>query len=360
MSKKKKILFILIASFLSGMLSFVFCEIVFRLLLFGNVSFMQKFRDPKLYGDWASDADDDCWLLGHRFEKFPPPQKTHPILGWSRNLAHDSYLHRFAAEAGTRQSVLLYGDSFAKCEGLPEEKCFEGILNQDEEFSRDHFLLNYGAGGYGMDQIYLLFKNSIDLYENPFVVMSLMTLDMDRVVLSVRGGQKPYLELIDGGLELRGVPIDPDSEHFFRTRKPRIPSYLWRLFLHGNVLPQKWHDSLIGTKEKQEKKIAINRKILEEIHNKLEDKKIPYVFAVFHPYWAIEQGDNWRDDFLRNFLEENRIPYIWAKDIISNDIQTNHKKLDEYFLQGGGHPNSYQYQIVAKEIKKYVLQPNAF
>jgi len=189
--------------------------------------------------------------------------------------------------------------------------------------------------------------------------MSLMTLDLDRVVLSVRGGQKPYFELVDSQLEVLGVPIDPDSEHYFQTHKPRIYSYLWRLLVYGNVLPQKWRDSLINEKEKRDKKIAINKKILEEIHNKLEEKKIPYIFVIFHAYWTIKQGDNWRDKFLRNFLEENKIPYIWSKDIIENDIKTSGKKLEEYFLQGAGHPNSYQFQLVAKEIKKYVLQPDA-
>ena len=95
----------------------------------------------------------------------------------------DDSKYRSASYINNRRSVLLYGDSFTGC--YSKGDCFEHILNGDEIFSKNNMLLNYGVGGYGVDQIYSRFKNSVDKYNNPFVVMSLMTLDLDRSILTV-------------------------------------------------------------------------------------------------------------------------------------------------------------------------------
>ena len=77
--------------------------------------------------------------------------------------------------------------------------CFEEILNGDPEFSRENYLLNYGVAGYGVDQIYLLFEQSLELYRRPLVVVSLLRTDLDRTILS---DQKPHFEPHEGKLVL--------------------------------------------------------------------------------------------------------------------------------------------------------------
>ena len=69
------------------------------------------------------------------------------------------------------------------------------------------------------------------------MVFSLMPHDLDRSVLSVRIGQKPYFELVDGRLELRGVPVEPSAEAYFANHPPRIRSYLWAMLVHSRALP---------------------------------------------------------------------------------------------------------------------------
>ncbi len=354
MTRKKKILFVFAAIFLSVFLTFSVFEIVFRILLYSEVEFMEKYRDPKLYADWFS--DDECWLLYYHLEKkYPPPERTHPLLGWWRSFNPETYEHVDAKKIEDRQPVLFYGDSFARCHGVEAEQCFEGLLNNDPAFNQDHYLLNYGVGGYGTGQIYLVFDKSLDLYEKPFVIMSLMTFDMDRVVLSVRGGQKPYFEVNNEELELKGVPIEADAEHYFATHKPGIVSYLFRLMIYGNVLPDSWSRTLKGENAKTEEKKIINRKIFESILAKLDERNLDYLFVVFHAMWSFQNEEDWRDAFLRDFFKKKQVPNLWAKEIVKRDMNEKQKKIQDYFQANGGHPNPYHIKLISDEIKTIIL-----
>ena len=177
------------------------CEVGFRTLLFSQVAFMERFREPNLYTDYFS--DDDWWKLYYAFNK--PANDTakqpHSLLGWgwAGKFSNETYLHAEAGQVGRRRPVLLYGDSFTHCLTALED-CFQGILNKDTEFSKDHYLLNYGVLGYGVDQIYLLLKSSLFLYHEPYVIVGIHTRDLDRSILSYFVAQKPYFELIEGEL----------------------------------------------------------------------------------------------------------------------------------------------------------------
>jgi hypothetical protein len=76
-----------------------------------------------------------------------------------------------------------------------------------------------------------LLKNSLDHFQNPFVISSILIQDVDRSTLSVRVGQKPYFELVADELVLWGVPINADSKAFFAMNPPAIPSCLFRLLV---------------------------------------------------------------------------------------------------------------------------------
>ena len=136
----------------------------FQAFLFSDVQLFQKLRDPGFYVNGRD--EDDYWILHYWFSgsKKRPTAKAHPLLGWIGDFSRDTFRHHATDEIGDRVPVLLYGDSFAGCHGLTNERCFQGILNSDKTFSRDYFLLNYGAGGYGLDQIFLLLKQSIEYY----------------------------------------------------------------------------------------------------------------------------------------------------------------------------------------------------
>ena len=346
-------IFIVILSFL---ISIAVAEVAYRKILFSNNPKFADLRNPGDYADYFS--DDDYWKLYYLFSgEFTPPDNPHPVLGWVSDFDRDSYIHNRASELLERRPVLLYGDSFAGC--VPQVECFEDILNKDQEFSKNHYLLNYGAGGYGVDQIYLLFKHSADLYKNPFVIISMMTMDLDRSILSVRTGQKPYFRVRNDQLILQGIPIHPNPEEYFTNNPPEVPSYLFRKLLYGDILPQKIRHVLKNTDAVVRKKKELNKKIILTIVDELKAKKLDFLFVVFHPHAVginpLDDNSNWRDQFLQELLIELEVPYVWSKKLFELDTQNRDFSFDEFIIPGNYHPTTYFNNLIAQEIKKYIL-----
>ena len=141
-SWRKKLAFLSV----SATLSLVGAELGLRWLLTQESELAATLRDPDRYADPLT--DDDYWLLKHRWDPtYQTLRKTHPRLGWTK-FADERQLHDDAAQVGDRRPVLLYGDSFAAC--TRGTRCFQDFLNEDPAFSAEHYLLNYGVGGFGV------------------------------------------------------------------------------------------------------------------------------------------------------------------------------------------------------------------
>lgn len=332
--------------------TFLLCEIGFRTLLFSKAPFMQRFRVPSLYADTLS--DDDYWKLYYLFDgKFAPPAQPHPLLGWVGEFSRETYEHHDTPLIDGRRPVLLYGDSFAACAAVARP-CFQQILNGDREFAQEYYFLNYGVGGYGVDQIYLLFKNSIGLYKNPLVVMSLMTEDLDRSIMAVRVGQKPYFEVAGERLVLRGTPIKPEPQSFFAEHPPEITSYLYRFVTHSDIVPWRVRQYLNGEDGKRKKKLLVNKLILLNIIEELRARNLEFIFLIFHPRER-PVFDDWRDEFLQELLTANEVPFLSARAIVKEDARRNNRQPGEYYISGDGHPTVEQNILIANQLKSRVL-----
>ncbi len=335
---------------LSIVISFILLEIVFRYLLFSDIAAFDRLRAPDNYADYFS--DDDYYKLSYLFNNKKISDIPHPLLGWSGNFSSTTYIHDDSHNLQSRRPVLLYGDSFA---ARPH---FQTILNNAPEFSQDYYLLNYGVGGYGVGQIFLLFQKSVHLYDDPFVVVSLMTLDLDRTVLSVRSGQKPYFQMENGVLTLKGVPINPDPHDFFIRHPPQITSYVYRRILYA-YLPDEAVSILRPNQARIEEKKAVNEQIVLEIIKELRENDLDFIFLIFHPHWpgvsTLDSESDWRDPFLRTLLEEQNAPYIWSKDVFKQDSHNRTFSFADYIELENGHPTPYFYQLLAAEIKHQVL-----
>ena len=357
--KRKKWIFKLIVISLSLVLSLTLGEITLRLLVFSSSENLSVFRKPGYYSNYFSD---NYWLLYHRIDNsYKAPVQPHPLLGWISDFARKTYMHNQIGQLGNRRPVLLYGDSFAHC---VDATCFQEILNEDSLFAKQNFLLNYGVGGYGVDQIDLLMRNSAHHFARPLIVFSLMTSDLDRSLLKVRIGQKPWYDPMADTLVLKGVPVDSSADHFFENHPPKIASYFLNLLNYSplNFLPEKIRDSIQGENERQKQVISLNEKILNETLKYLQAKEMDFVFLIFHfvkPGDAIfdpREENNYRDNFLREFLTKNQVPYIWSKDLIREDTDEMAFDLTRYIAPDNGHPTSYFNTLIAAQIKKYAIE----
>lgn len=351
---RKKLYFIMLI-LISVITSLALVEIFLRIIVLHHfeIAGSWRFRDPAIYGDYFS--DDDYWKLRHKLgDKYKPPEHPHPLLGWVGNFDSESYNHNDDEGIACRTPVLLYGDSFAQC---ATEICFQHLLNGDEEFAKNYYLLNYGVSGYGVDQIKLLYDRSKILYKNSIVIISLLTEDLDRSILSFRAGQKPFYTLKNNSLVLNGVPINPDTEQFLKDNPITIRSYLWRYISSNRIMPDCLKKYLRGDDEKSEKKKLINKAIIQSMIDDLHNRKVPFFFIVFHANWPdpINGPDSWRDLYIRELLDINNVPYISTKEIILIDAKKTGNDISEYFLEGGSHYNDYSNSLIATEIKKMIL-----
>lgn len=352
--RRRNLIFTLCTIALLSGATLVLCEITFRLLLFSKFEFMQKFRSPDLYASY--DSEDNYWKLYYLFGgKFGPPANPHPELGWIGKFSRDTYVHDHATDAGSRTPVLLYGDSFAECSTIPnKQECFEGLFNGDPAFSRHHYLLNYGVGSYGLDQVFLLLRGSLRHYKDPFVIVGIMTWDLDRSAHSVRIGQKPFFQVEDEALVLKGVPINQKPDEFFRLNPPNVWSYLLRLWALGDGPFWRVRQAIQGVQERQRNMEGINEKILVEIIRHLRRQGAPHMFVIFYPSWVYQDPADWREVLIKRVLDENGESYFSTRELVFEDAKRLGKnpKVDYY---SDDHPTAYQYKLIAERIKPYIL-----
>ena len=339
---------------LSLTLSLALGEFVYRAALSSPLEVFAPLRHPGLYADEF--LDDDYWKLYHRFGgRWRPPDHPHPLLGWVGAFDRDTIEHIDSRSVRGRRPVLLYGDSFA--EGSQGRDTFQGVLNADPEFSRAHYVLNYAVGGYGLDQIYLALRSSLDHHAHPFVIFSLLTHDLDRSMLTVRVGQKPRLRVVDGVLADPAEPIDPDPERWFAEHPPAIRSFLLRRLLYGGLLPA-WLSSWIRDERAFEaEKLRLCTAILEATLRELRARDLDFAFLVFQPrlYGPGRVGEDWRDRFLRGFFEANAVPYIWSEDLMQRANREQGLHAEDLLDPNDGHPTQRMVEITAEAIKTTVL-----
>jgi hypothetical protein len=341
----------------SIIITLVLAEFIFRWMLFSNARAFNFLREPSYYSNYIRNVhedfyDENYWKLNYIFRKKFNNENPHPLLGWTVNLDEKTLLHNDSKNVGNRRPVLLYGNSFAMC--VYQSKCFEEILNGDKDFAQGYYLLNYGVGGYGVDQIYLLLNETVDLYDNPFIVFSLLTTDIDRCMLPVRDAQKPYFIVTDSGLKLQGVPITMSSSEYFRKNRPKIRSYLFNKFRNSSFYPFK----IEGRRKEEyiEKIKTLNRMILDKVFERLNESGIDFVVVLFCP---VRHGKyEWRSLFLINYFDSINVPYIY--DLYLRECDTTYSSYDpgNYAIIHDGHPTTHLNTLVSNEIKRYILDPD--
>jgi len=332
----------------------VLCELVFQKIIFSDWEKAEFLREPGAYANiYADDHEeiftDEYWLLYYLFDKeFKPPSNPHPIFGWVGKFDRLSLTHNDKDKVKGRIPVLLFGDSFSHCVGA---KCFEEILNEDSTFASKYYLLNYGVGGYGVDQIYLLANEVIPLYNQPIVFFGMLTRDMDRSILKFRTGQKPYFELDNNKLNLKGVPMEPKASYYVENHLPDITSYLFRYMRNSmsNFIPKNDPRNI----EMKNNLISLNEEIISSAHKMLKSNVVNYRFLVFSPVFNSES--EWREKVIRDLLEEEEASYIFTKDLYQADSNYYNVPTSFYESPEHGHPTDYQNELICDEIWKCLL-----
>ena len=354
--KKIAIIISINAAIIAGL--FITAEFTFRGLLFSKLPFMEGFREPGFYADWYS--SDDAWKLHYLFGHWSGPRHPDPLLGWVKPGVHiGTYDNDAAKILGSKRPVLLYGDSFA--EGFDSQ-----FIEDHKTFPDSCGIINYGVSGYGVDQIYLLYKNSVEQYKNPVVIISILDEDVDRSFLTVRDGPKPYFKMDNGGpLQLCGVPVSSDPEDFFLTHPPEIMSYLLTAAFRLSTGVYQNQDAknfcgglvgkLIGEAKIVEQKKRINHAILLELVRDLRARQLPHVFLLFESAVNFFKPSGWRIRCLEETLQRESEPYVAARDVIEGfSTQDTYTPLPFMSSPRDFHPSGLYFRLVGEKLAEMI------
>jgi hypothetical protein len=330
---------------LGVIVSLVAGELVLRLFLFHPkldcLGLGDKIRRPERYCD--GDSDDDYWKFRTLFQDpatIVDATNADPRLGWTSVLVTPgTYEHADEPVINGRKLVLLYGDSFAQCNTPPEE-CFQSLLERSD-LAQEFALLNYGVGGYGLDQIYLLIQSSIDRFRSldPIVIVGILPeSDLERSVLSFRDWPKPRFDLDGDRLVSRG-PVETRTLEYLKRHSIGIPSYLWRFLLyHPSRILARTRREWRGDERKLAEKLELNRRILIEIQRELESRGLSHVVLLFHSeQGALEPALPFekQEKLVRDVCAELSIPLVDTRPYLAFASDGRPVKCAQLFGHGG-------------------------
>ena len=109
----------------------------------------------------------------------------------------------------SKYEVLVLGDSMTFGEGISDEFVWTNIVKKKNQNIN---IINLAVPGYGIDQMYLVLKETIKIYKPDLVILAFVKDDFARTMLSFREARKPYFEIKQEELVLTNTPIkEPDE-----------------------------------------------------------------------------------------------------------------------------------------------------
>lgn len=173
--------------------------------------------------------------------------------------------------------LVFFGDS-----SVESAACSNDTLTSKLERLTGLDVLNFGMGGYGLDQIVLYFKRRLPTL-NPrgsLFLIGLIHDDLHRVLLKVRTSPKPYFTIADERLVLHTDHIHPDSlnEYF---RRPPDRFYLY-YFVRGRLGFPYYQSVLSRTQAAREATIrAISRLLIRDLADLKREGRFDLAVVIF-------------------------------------------------------------------------------
>lgn len=328
-------------------------EASLRLALFSEWFAVESLQDPGLYANFD---EDDYWKLHLRWTGFSGwlPGRHHPLLGESIPRTSNNPLGlleprvRFPSADSRQPVVLFYGDSYL---ASPLAEPLARIPARLEDRLGGVPVLNFGMGGWGLDQMVLRFEMTHGGFRNPLVLMGVLTGDVDRCVLSVRQGQKPrYVVGEDGTLELTNVPIERDQVAYLQKHPPEVRSWLGRFVaialsrsrLARSIPALQWDHRI-------EEKKGIAGALIARTVSHCRTREIPLCFLIFYPPGGLE-GEGRSGAFLRKTFQELGVCYVDTRPVLQDAVANGRLAPEDIFDSQTAHHTALANEVIVEEL----------
>lgn len=317
------------------------------------------FRNPHLYASWID--DEDLWKLRYQWQQSPERIEAgdfvrDPLLGWAPAKSAENPLGILANEPYTpdftAKTVLFYGDSYVY--GMDPTPIKQRVPQQLDRLLPDYPVYNYGVVGYGLDQIYLRFRQTHADFENPFIIVGMYTLDIDRSFLKVREVPKPYFEVENDRLVLKGIPVADSMAVWLEQHPLNIHSYFWAFIVRTyRLLASGFQPTEMPYN--QEAKKALGTRLIQSIVDEAKANDLPLLFVIF--YREEEFGfEGWRELLLKELFTRLKVPYVDTKAVFLQQAAERSLKIGDFYDPRHDHLNELGSQVVAEAIAAYFEQ----
>jgi len=351
---------------ISLIISFFVCEFLLRTVIFSDY-FKNKINIHYFANYYESDNAYRLLLRNQLKgrEEEPIFPEFDPQVGWTaETVTKDNPLGIVTDKGYTideykdKRTLLFFGDSFI--EGLTDinykipqllDKKLDGIS-----------VLNFGVAGYGFDQMYLRLHSVINLFDKPHIVIGLIYPDIDRCVFKVMHSAKPYFEVENDSLVLKGVPIPANYGKWLRLYPITIKSYLFagfkgiiRRILVSRFVKEHWFEFYPSEspKRKNEKK-TICRLLIKKIKNECDAKGSKLTFILFPDRIdMIHKG--WYEIFLKKTFTDLDVNYLDLTEPLKKYLDSNNLKWYSDLYRLRNHPDARENEVISGIIKNYLL-----
>lgn len=317
------------------------------------------FRNPALY---TYPFTDDYWKLLHRWDDRATDgssENVHPdpFLGWTPPKSAENPLGLMGQEPYVPDPngdvVLFYGDSFVAGKTAKAE---DNVPHQLANNISADAVYNFGVSNYGVDQIYLRFRETHSAFAQPAIVIGIFTLDMDRSLLSVRSSApKPYFTVENGNLMMHGidhVQVDANVADWISSwheaHPPQIKSYAWSFLIRRLDSLRTGNDWLHSTKPQQALE-ELNGLLIEEMVQEAVDNDLPIQFVIFYTRGELDET-YWRESFILSYLDSMSVPYLDTKQLLLETAASESRDVWDYYFPDGGHTNEVGNAIIAEAL----------
>lgn len=353
---KKNIVLVIFSIFLTLSVA----EFVLRVVGVDRVDFREK---PRL--SWVN-VPEKIWV------------EHHPVLGWYSQKNKTAVLEsphfpavqvhtNSAGFRGTREyarekpggviRIAALGDSFVFGFGVQDPEAFPALLESRDQVRE---VLNLGVPGYGIDQIYLSYREIARHYRPDIVLIGIFPEDFWRCTRAFAdsGHVKPYFSLRRGGeLALHNVPVPPpysqntgqfppvleqnalerllDQSVLYRlTRKP-----LLKLAKNMRLIdPDSSDDWFIGR--------AILSRLIADIRR---DGATPVLVLMPPPQWAQSTRKTSLERSILRFADREKVDLVNLRPVFNEAVARD--GLEVYYIKDDWHWTPKGHELAAKAIQ---------
>ncbi|MGK7925047.1 MAG: SGNH/GDSL hydrolase family protein, partial [Spirulina sp.] len=227
---------------LIGLITLIFLEIAFQfsslkplqnlpvLKSLYKVSDRDKFGDSACGSYWWKSQFIKHYESNRGFIREERLHDPHPTRGWTpkpnlsvtidnTNYTTNKQGHRALRDYHSdrdKYTILIIGNSYTF--GIDTDDSF--LWTNQLQSQHEHLnIVNLGVGGYGLDQMYITLKETIDIYQPDLAIVAFISDDIFRMRFDFRDYKKPQLKIKGDELIVTNTPIGNLQETYQEVKQ---------------------------------------------------------------------------------------------------------------------------------------------